>query len=409
MNAQDPKSTVSRYAKESVNQSFKVNFDYPVHFTRKTFDPSNPVFAETLDRYREGRLHRVAAVIDQGLLAAQPDLKDSLERYFHDSRYGIEMAGSVETFPGGPRAKTGYDNMESLIWRLGNLHLDRQSYVLALGGGSMLDAVGLAVSLVHRGLRMIRMPSTTLAQCDAGIGVKNGIDEHGQKNFLGTFAPPFAVINDLSLLKSLDYRHWRGGIPEAFKVALIRDRDFFSFLCNNADALRERDTGAMEHVVHRCAGIHLEHIAGSGDPFEMGSARPLDFGHWSAHRLEILSEHRLSHGEAVSIGIALDCFYAGRAGLIEQDELHAVIEGLHACGLPLYAAELGQRRADGEYEILQGLSDFREHLGGRLTLTLPRGIGAQTEINHVNTAWMIEGIEWLREQAAKKNYTGGME
>jgi 3-dehydroquinate synthetase len=104
------------------------------------------------------------------------------------------------------------------MWTLGNLHLDRQSFVIALGGGSVLDMIGFAVSIVHRGLRLVRLPTTTLAQSDAGVGVKTGMDEHGQKNFVGTFAPPFAVINDFELLKTLSFEHWIGGVDEALAV-----------------------------------------------------------------------------------------------------------------------------------------------------------------------------------------------
>ncbi len=388
--------------RSSVNQSFDVRFDYPVHFTEDAFSPDNSLLAKTFDRLHEGRRHRVAVVIDEGLLNENRGLDKKVYRYFHDSGFNIEMAGAVSSFPGGADAKTGYRNMESLIWNLGNLHMDRQSFVLAIGGGSMLDAVGLAVSMVHRGLRLARMPSTTLAQCDAGIGVKNGIDEHGQKNFMGTFAPPFAVINDFTLLESLPDEHWRGGVSEAFKVALIRDKEFFESLCRNADALRRRDSEAMKDAVHRCAQIHLQHIATSGDPFETGSARPLDFGHWSAHRLEILSGHRISHGQAVAVGIALDCFYSWRKNLISERDFRSVIDGFDAAGLPFYAAELNLRRADGEHEILQGLSDFREHLGGRLTLTLPKGIGAQIDVNHVDASCMLEGIEWLKQESESR-------
>jgi len=390
----------------TVNTAFTVSFDYPVHFVRGAFAPGNAVLAETFDRRGEGRRHRVAAVLDEGLLAARPDLADAVAAYFHAHPDRLELAGPPLTYPGGPAAKTDYGNLQTLLWTLGNLHLDRQSFVLAVGGGSMLDAVGFGASLVHRGLRLVRMPSTVLAQCDAGIGVKNGLDEHGQKNFLGTFAPPFAVLNDAALLRTLDDAHWRGGVAEAFKVALIRDAALFAWLEEHAAALRERDAAVMEQAIHACARIHLNHIAGGGDPFEMGSARPLDFGHWAAHRLEILSGHTIGHGQAVAVGIALDCAYAVRKGLLEQDALERTVAALERAGLPVYVDTLRLRRADGELEVLRGLADFREHLGGRLTVTLPDGIGRGIEVHHMNRDWIVDGIDWLRQHAAESRARG---
>jgi len=238
-----------------------------------------------------------------------------------------------------------------------------------------------------------------LAQCDAGIGVKNGLDEHGQKNFLGTFAPPFAVVNDAALLRTLDDAHWRGGVAEAFKVALIRDAALFAWLDEQAAALRARDTAAMERAIHACARIHLHHIAAAGDPFEMGSARPLDFGHWAAHRLEILSGHAIGHGQAVAVGIALDCAYARRKGLLERAALERIVGALERAGLPVYVDALSLRRADGALDVLQGLAEFQEHLGGRLTVTLPDGIGRGIEVHHMNQDWIVEAIAWLHARS----------
>jgi 3-dehydroquinate synthase len=105
------------------------------------------------------------------------------------------------------------------------------------------------------------------------------------------------------LLESLPDRDWRSGTAEAVKVALIKDRIFFQSIEESAAALMQRDSHAMERLIYRCAQLHLEHISG-GDPFETGSSRPLDFGHWAAHKLEQLTNYNLRHGEAVAIGIS---------------------------------------------------------------------------------------------------------
>ncbi|MFW6133345.1 MAG: 3-dehydroquinate synthase, partial [Planctomycetota bacterium] len=278
--------------------------------------------------------------------------------------------------------------------------LDRQSFVVAVGGGALLDMVGFAASIVHRGLRLVRVPTTTLGQNDAGIGVKNGMDEHGQKNFVGTFAPPFAVVNDATFLTTLRDRDWIGGAAEAFKVAIIKDAAFFDFLCDRAGALRRRDLPAMEALVRRCALLHLEHIRDGGDPFEFGSARPLDFGHWSAHRLETLSRYRMGHGQAVAVGIALDTMYAARKRLLTEAQAERISAALSACGLPVWCDELGARDADGRLEVLAGLEQFREHLGGRLCVTLPDGIGRRIEVHELDADLLAECVDELRRRAA---------
>lgn len=388
------------YPAEVYRQEISVPFEYPVYFARQVFAADNPLLADVLDRLREGRRQRAAVYVDAGLAQAQPGLIDAIKEYFHARPGQLELADPPQIVPGGEAAKNGWGPVRDVMWTLGNLHMDRQSFVIAVGGGAMLDMVGFAASLVHRGLRLIRLPSTVLAQNDAGVGVKNGMDEHGMKNFVGTFAPPFAVINDASFLPTLADRDWSGGIAEAFKVAIIKDAGFFEFLCTRASDLRRRDLGAMEQLIRRCAVLHLEHIRTGGDPFELGSARPLDFGHWVAHKLETMSAYRLGHGQAVAIGIAVDSWYAMKQGLIFAGEFERILTGLTACGLPVWDECLSRRAPGGALEALEGLEQFREHLGGLLCITLPQGLGRRIEVHQMNPAVVEEGVEFLRSRAA---------
>src|SRR5438309_10693375 len=120
---------------------------------------------------------------------------------------------------------------------------------------------------------------------------------------MGSSAPPEAVSDDVAFLGTLPERDNRAGVVDAVKVALIRDGAFFEQIERNAVALRNFEPAEMKRLIFRCAELHLDHIAGAGDPFERGSARPLDFGHWSAHKMEQLSDYKIRHGEAVAIGI----------------------------------------------------------------------------------------------------------
>jgi 3-dehydroquinate synthase len=241
----------------------------------------------------------------------------------------------------------------------------------------------------------VRIPTTTLSQCDSGVGVKNGINAFGKKNFLGSFAPPFAVLNDFQLLATLPARDKRAGYSEAVKVACIRDREFFETLEQHALRLARFEPESMRQLIQRCAELHVNHIAGCGDPFEMGSARPLDFGHWSAHKLEQLSGFEVRHGEAVAMGIALDVLYSRRLGWLDPAEAERVLLLLEALGFELYTKEMSQRDPRGSWRLLEGLEEFREHLGGRLTLTLLRKIGVGMEVHEIDSAQMLAALEEL--------------
>jgi 3-dehydroquinate synthase len=297
---------------------------------------------------------------------------------------------------GGELAKESLAVVERVARDVTDHGLCRHSWIVIIGGGAVLDAVGLAASLVHRGLRQVRLPTTTLAQADAGLGVKNAVNALGQKNLLGTFTPPRAVVNDARFLDLLDDRAWRAGLAEAVKVAAIRDAAFARELVGLAPRLAARDGAAMERVVRRTAELHLAHITGAGDPFEQGSSRPLDFGHWSAHRLENLSRHRLGHGEAVAIGVALDLIYAALAGHLAEADAEALVGCLQTCGFRLWDETLDLAGPDGRRAVLGGLEQFREHLGGRLTLAMPDGLGRSRDVDGLDEALLERALARLR-------------
>ena len=224
-------------------------------------------------------------VVDEFLCASYPGLLDRIAEYCRVHSTVIQNVTSPLVVPGGEAVKNT-DQCVDLIQNLINSYgICRHSFVVAIGGGAVLDMTGFAAATSHRGVRLLRVPTTVLSQNDSGVGVKTSINRFGKKNFIGTFTPPYAVINDFDFLDSLSDRDWRAGIAEAVKVSLIKDAGFFEFVEASTAALVARDKKTMEYLVHRCAQLHLAHIAGS-DPFEMGSPRPLDFGHWSAHKLE---------------------------------------------------------------------------------------------------------------------------
>jgi 3-dehydroquinate synthase len=232
-------------------------------------------------------------------------------------------------------------------------------------------------------VRLVRLPTTTLAQDDAAMGVKNGINRFGKKNFVGAFAVPYAVLCDEALLTTLEPAVFRAGFSEAVKIALLKDPAFFAEIERSAAAIAACDLDAASPVVRRSAELHLRHIVDGGDPFEANEARPLDFGHWAAHRLEAMSAHAISHGDAVALGLLLDCRYSQLMGWL-SDADHARIRAcIAALGLPMRHPLFAE--AD---TLLRGLEEFREHLGGTLTITMLRGIGRGFEIHEVDFARM---------------------
>ena len=368
----------------TIVQRVTVTLEYPVAFTRGVFELDNPLLAETLARREPGRRHRFVAVIDSGVAAAWPTLGADIAAYA--KRYGLELAAPPWVIQGGEAGKKD-EVLAELHRGLAALRIDRHSYVIAIGGGALLDVVGYAAATLHRGVRLVRMPTTVLAQNDAGVGVKNGINAFGAKNFLGTFAAPFAVIDDSRFLATLERRDQIAGMAEAVKVALIRDAEFFRWLVEHAAELAAFELEAVEYMIRRCAELHLAHIASSGDAFELGNARPLDFGHWAAHKLELMSNYGLRHGEAVAIGIALDSAYSVAAGLLDEKDHDAIVSLLAALGLPI-THELLRDPA-----LLEGLAEFREHLGGELCSPLLAGIGKLVEANEMAGATMRRAIE----------------
>lgn len=382
-----------------LRQRFSVAFEYPVGFTQGAFSPQNQLLVTLICERESAKRHRVLVVVDAGLIEAWPNLASDIPAYFALHADRLELVGALELVVGGEASK----NDPALIGRLHRLfqdrHMDRHSFVLILGGGSVLDAVGFAAATCHRGLRVIRMPTTVLGQADSGVGVKNGVNALGAKNFIGTFAPPYAVLNDLRLLDRLSPRDRVAGQAEAVKVALIRDATFFAWLEANAVALADCDPAALDQLVQRCAELHLRHIGSGGDPFEMGSARPLDFGHWSAHKLESLTSHELRHGEAVAIGVLLDsryCVEAGRLPLADFERIFALLQRL---GLPCWHDQLFAPGRGARPALLDGLDEFREHLGGELSVTLLRGIGRAEEVHALDDTKLHAALSWMQARA----------
>jgi 3-dehydroquinate synthase len=388
----------------AIDAAFAVPFVHRLRFTDDVLGADRQVLADML-KPSEGGPARVQFWADQHVLEAQPGLKERLKD-FADAFEHIRRAGNVQVVPGGEEIKNDIHILERMLKVFNAANLDRRSYVVVIGGGAVLDAVGFATAIAHRGLRLVRLPTTTLGQADSGVGVKNGVNLFHKKNWLGSFATPWAVINDAKLLETLSHRDWICGFAEAVKVSLLKDADWFDHLCRDAKAIGRRDPAAALPAIRTSAQWHLKHITEGGDPFEMLEARPLDYGHWSAHKLEAMSEFSLRHGEAVAIGVAIDTIYSSHKFGFPRRDAARVLRCLCDLGFSLDCPELRNVET-----LFAGLEEFRQHLGGRLTLTMLHAIGRPFEVHEVDRATMRKAIEqvvnFAKSPARRLTASGG--
>lgn len=374
-----------------IQQSFQVPFSYNIIFTENMFSVENQTFINFLKNYGNTNFRKkILFLIDAGVAENHAYLPEAIKNYFANEE-SMSLASEILVIPGGEQVKNDPKFLDEILQAIDNHGIDRHSFVAAIGGGAFLDVTGYASAIAHRGVKHIRIPSTVLSQNDSGVGVKNGINFFGKKNFLGTFTPPIAVFNDANFLRTLGDRDWRSGISEAIKVALIKDLAFFEWLEINAEAMAKRDEAVMYYQIFRSAELHVQHIS-SGDPFELGSARPLDFGHWAAHKLEYLTNFEIRHGEAVAIGIALDSVYSHLKGQISGEELHRIVKLFQTLGFEIYHPALAD---NDKINLWKGLNEFREHLGGELTITLLEALGKGVEVHEIDFELIKKSVDIL--------------
>ncbi|TGL75643.1 3-dehydroquinate synthase [Leptospira jelokensis] len=377
-----------------ITSEFQVSFRYEVFFTQHLFDSENVCLKDFFDH--DGLSvseKKVLVVTDAEVVKYHPHLISEIKTYFRNKIPHLQLIEPILKIVGGEECKNQTVHWETIVSAINTYGVDRHSYVMGIGGGAILDLVGYAAAVSHRGIRLIRIPTTVLSQNDSGVGVKNSINFYGKKNFLGTFAPPVAVFNDCHFLTSLEERDWRSGVAEAIKVALIKDKLFFEWLETNSDSCTKRELSVMQSLIYQCANLHMSHIS-KGDPFEFGSSRPLDFGHWFAHKLEYLSNFSIRHGEAVACGIALDSIYSNLIGLLRTEDLDRIILLLKIFGFSFDHQALVE---NGYKNLPSALREFREHLGGKLTLLMLNGIGSSTEIYEVNEPLLQTAFSRLLE------------
>lgn len=389
-----------------IQRSIPITFEHRIAFTHGAFDSKNLTLTDLIAESGElGGTAKVLVLLDSGVAEGNPKLAQQIQQYCEIHSSQINLVSEPMILTGGESCKNDWSLVEKIWQAVEYFKICRHSYIIAIGGGAFIDLAGFAAATAHRGIRLVRMPTTTLSQGDGGVGVKNGVNFFGKKNWVGTFSVPFAVVNDLDFLQSLPHRACRDGIIEAIKVALIRDADFYHYLLEHAHELGRLETEPLEVAIRRSAENHIDHIASSGDPFEYGSARPLDFGHWIAHKLEQLSEFQVSHGEAVAVGMAVDLLYSVEIGLLDPATAEEILKLIETVGFNLWSKFLDDNPDGDKPAVLAGLEEFREHLGGKLTITLVPKIGTKLEVNEMDESAILAAMQKLKSRNTTASVT----
>ena len=275
------------------------------------------------------------------------------------------------SFPAGEASKTRETWIRLSDEMLGQ-GLDRQTGIVALGGGVVGDLAGFVAATFLRGVPYAQVPTTLLAMLDASVGGKVGVDTSLGKNLIGAFHPPAIVVADPLTLLSLPDRVYKAGMAEAVKHGLIADAAYFEWIEGNARRLLARDLEALTHLVHR--SVEIKAAVVSADEREGGQRAILNAGHTIAHGLELAAHSRLPHGEAVSLGLVGECRIAERLGLAPLGLAERVLGVLRALGLPT-------RSGSGVSvpQVLEAMIHDKKNRDGQVRLALPTGLGAMHE------------------------------
>jgi 3-dehydroquinate synthase len=282
-------------------------------------------------------------------------------------------SGTAILVPG--EATKNFSALSRLCEQLLEMGLERNDIVIALGGGVIGDVTGFAASIVRRGVRVVQLPTTLLAQVDSSVGGKTGINTPQGKNLVGTFHQPSLVLADTATLATLPERQFRAGYAEAAKYGLLGDAAFFAWLEQNWTAVFSRQPDALTKAI--AVSVQGKAAIVARDETEAGDRMLLNLGHTFAHALEAFTgfSDRLLHGEAVAIGIALAFQLSADLGFAGPNSAASAIGHLHAVGLPTTIAQIPGGQGPDAGSLVKIMGQDKKVRNGKLSLVLARGIG----------------------------------
>jgi len=255
----------------------------------------------------------------------------------------------------------------NLYNELSNFYAERTTPILALGGGVIGDLAGFVAATYLRGVPLIQIPTTLLAQVDSSIGGKVAVN-HGQlKNKIGAFYQPRLVISDINALKTLPGEEFINGLAEVIKSAVVWDKEFFDFLDRNLDKIKSLDDRVLEEIVFRSAKIKAEVV--EKDEKDLGLRSILNYGHTVGHAIESALDFKIEHGRAVAVGMLVAGRISNKLGMLDKNELIRLEDVIGRAGLPTAVPNLKLEK------VIQAIEHDKKILRGKIRFVLPRAIG----------------------------------
>jgi len=303
------------------------------------------------------------------------------------------IASATLVLPAGEKTKS-FEHLMTVCDKVLEARIERNDYVIALGGGVIGDLSGFAAGIVRRGVRFVQVPTSLLSQVDSSVGGKTGINSRHGKNLIGVFHQPDLVLADTDVLNSLSAREFRAGYAEVAKYGLIDKPDFFAWLEANWQAVFAGDAARIEAIATSCQAKSDVVVA---DERETGQRALLNLGHTFGHALEAATAYdgsRLVHGEGVSIGMVLAHEFSARMNLASPDDARRVENHLKAVGLPTRMSEIPGTLPPAEV-LMDAIAQDKKVTGGKLTFILTRGIGQSFVANDVPAS---EVLSFLKEK-----------
>jgi 3-dehydroquinate synthase len=322
-----------------------------------------------------GHLLKELGFNGKAVIITNPTVKNLYGISLRQSLIGNGFKTALLEVPEGEEYKS-LDTAGRLYNELTEFGAERSTPVLALGGGIIGDVAGFVAATYMRGVPLVQLPTTLLAQVDSSIGGKVAVNHKQLKNEIGAFYQPRIVITDITTLQTLPPVELTSGLSEIIKYAIIKDKDFFTYLEEHLESIRALDEKSLEYIVAVSARIKAEVV--EKDEKDLGLRNILNFGHTLGHAIESVSDFKISHGQAVAMGMMVASGIANEIGVLENTCVVRIRKLLKRAGLMTKVPKLDLN------QVLESAMHDKKVTGGKIRFVLPRGIGEVYITDEVN-------------------------
>jgi 3-dehydroquinate synthase len=333
-------------------------------------------------------------IIDMGFKNKVVIITNPFLKKLYADRLGLTLNNdgfepSILEVPDGERFKS-LEWAGKLYNRLADLKVERLTPIMAMGGGVIGDLAGFVAATYMRGVPLIQIPTTLLAQVDSSIGGKVAVNHGRLKNNVGTFYQPKLVSGDISVLKTLPEDQIENGLAEIIKYGIVKDRELFKIIDNNLEELKSLEEKITERVISRCAAIKAEIV--EKDEKDLGLRNILNLGHTTGHAIETVSGFKVGHGYGVSMGMVAAGAISHKMGVLEAVEFDQIKSLLNRAGLPVKIAGLDSEK------IIEAMKHDKKNTGGKIKFILPRAIGEVFVSDNVSTDLVKQVLKEMYEE-----------